>query len=212
MNQGKKIFSIAVFMLIALGLGFFLVQNYGSHKMLRKLASSPEATEDYDFSKLKNAPFDLTDLKDLDLIYRMKYRFIEGATAKVAKDHAQLQFGNMKINNLSGSTKVFCEEFKELEFSFEATGILIAGEAPRVTLKFPCPSSNEDDHLAPISLSKSQLLEALDPEDRSAAVQWDLVEINFYTAQQADTFTILAPEIYHILGQSLRLDFDKSEN
>lgn len=122
------ILSLAACVFVA---GFFVVINELNQK--RKIAS-----QDIDELSLSAVEFDLTPYDGVGLQKRIKYRLFENAKWIFDRNNHYLVMGNLKFSNSSGKVVELCDEVAMVELVFQAEGVVVSGDAPKIVLRTKC--------------------------------------------------------------------------
>ncbi len=170
--------------------GFFYILNELNQK--RRVASDDLVEE-----SIFNVASDLTAYKGSALQKRIKYRLFEKARWVSDQSNHHLILGNLKLKDAEGQVVNLCEEFPLLELVFQADGIVVSGDAPKIIVRSSCSAKADAEFLNPVSIPW-QTIQNLDPivtkEYKSSTstlyfrsiddfwpLEWTLLEMKLYS-------------------------------
>ena len=223
MKKNKNIFIIALGILTGclLMLTIFLIHRE-FHQAHRKI-SSEESEEIIPLG----VEFDLSRFDGVSLSRRIKYRIFENAKWIDNGDEHQLVLGNAKFKNSREKTTTLCDAYSMIELVFQAEGIAIAGDAPKIVLRTSCESTEGSEFLNPISIPWKRI-KNLKPKERNYKegnttlffrslddfwpLEWSLFEMRLYPPDGSNSFQITGYDVIAIHGEPLNFFLAPFEN
>lgn len=167
---------------------FFYILNELNQK--RRIAND-ELVEESIF----NVPSDLTEYEGSALQKRIKYRLFEKARWVADQSNHHLVLGNLKFKNAEGQVVNLCDEFPLFELVFQADGIVVSGDAPKIVIRSSC-SAKSEEYLNPVTIpwKTIQNLDPLTTEHKTSTsvlyfrslddfwpLEWTLLEMKLYS-------------------------------
>jgi len=190
---------------------FLLSSEMGNHS--RRIAS--EEIEDLLPS---NVEFDLSGFDGVALTRRMKFRLFETAGWIEDKNQHGLLLGNIKFKNSKENTLSLCEAYPWLELVFQAEGVVVAGDSPKIVLRTPCKSESNSEMLDPIWIPWKKIVK-LKPKVRDYKEnnntfyfrslddfwprEWVLLELRLYPQDGGESFKVNGYEVIAVRGAPL---------
>ncbi len=185
--KSMRTFLLSGFAVLAV-CAFFYILNELNQK--RRIASD-ELIEESIF----NVPSDLTKYEGSALQKRIKYRLFEKARWVTDQSNHHLVLGNLKFKNAEGQVVNLCDEFPLFELVFQADGIVVSGDAPKIIIRSLC-SAKSEEYLNPVTIpwKAIQNLDPLTAEHKTPTsdlyfrslddfwpLEWTLLEMKLYS-------------------------------
>ncbi len=162
--------------------------------------------------------FDLTRYDGISLSRRIKYRLFENIRwTSDAYDH-RLILGNAKFKSSREKTSTLCEVYSMIELVFQAEGIAIAGDAPKLIVRTSCKAQPGSEFLDPIRIpwKKIKALPTGTKTFRDTEVtlifrslddfwplEWSLFELRLYPPDGSASFLTTGYDVIAIHGEPL---------
>lgn len=163
--------------------------------------------------------FDLRQEPPVSLYKQLKKRLIQQATWLSRPHERGLVWPNTQFLSSDHTETLFCEEYLKMKLIFQAEGLALSGEIPRMTLETNCPSNENEESLRAIwiPIKKIRQLKALNQSwgenglqftfsglDESWPLEWSLIEAQFFTNNGVDgILSFTGTEVFTVLGQPL---------
>lgn len=206
----KKRYLFVILILVAVTLMFhFKGSNYG-----KRFIASEETEEIIPLG----VEFDLTRYDGVSLSRRIKYRLFENVRWVSDRNDHRLVLGNAKFKTSREKTITLCEAYSMIELVFQAEGIAIAGDAPKIILRTACHSQPDSESLDPIRIPwktiKSLAVKERDYKDGDVTLffrslddfwplEWSLKELRLYPPDGSASFLATGYDAIAIHGEPL---------
>lgn len=218
----KKIFLFGIALLIGLGL---LIDNSFFKSGGRHIASTSD-----NLSSGNEDDNDLSGLSTSDFNKAFKYKLIGPAQLVHADDHMGVQLGNFYIKGTDEQKIFVCSKYNQIELIFEAEGLAVSGDIPRMVVRGPCLVSEDFNSLAALMIPYKNIIfsplsdhefheDIADSQEKIAVyfyhtveqwpLQWNLVGVKLYSDYSRELLSVNGYEIISILGQPLTLDWSR---
>ncbi len=216
----KKLFLASLALIIGLAL---LIDNSFFKSIGRGLASvdggAPADSED---------SIDLSPLSETDFNRAFKYKLVTPLAIVTAENSMGVQLGNFYIHGTDEQKIFVCSKYNVLELTFEAEGIAVSGNIPRMTVRGPCQTSEDFKSIQALSIPVQSILASPvqqtefqvaseESQDKTSIVfhypadswpkQWNLVGIKLYSDYSTEVLAVTGYEIISILGQPFTLQW-----
>ncbi|MEK6774389.1 MAG: hypothetical protein AABY64_10635 [Bdellovibrionota bacterium] len=175
------------------------------------------ASEEIDEIPLE-VEFDLTNFEGVTLNKRIKYRLFEHAKWISDENTHGLILGNVKFKDAKDKTVTLCEAYPTIELTFQAEGVAVAGETPKIILRTPCSSEVDSPFLNTITLPWKRI-KSLKPNEKNYKegsitlffrsldefwpLEWSLFEIKLYPSDVKNPFITTGYDVAAIRNEPL---------
>lgn len=125
---------------------------------------SQVATEGATFSSVSRDPaairsvFDFSSLQGSELYSASAQRLISGAKILHEKQDLGLQLGHFVVKGSSGEKEFACQKYGQLILFFEAEGMAVNGERPKMEVEGACEISKDINSMSPLWIPTAKIL------------------------------------------------------
>ena len=203
--KSLRVFLLSGFAVLAVCALFYILNELNQ----KRRVANDELVEESIF----NVPSDLTEYEGSALAKRIKYRLFEKAKWVSDQSSHHLILGNLKFKNSEGHVVHLCDEFQLLEFVFQADGIVVSGDAPKIIIRSSCSAKGDSEYLNPVSIPW-KTIQNLDPftkEHKAGAsmlyfrslddfwpLEWTLLEMKLYSKKSKAPMQITGYDVITI--------------
>lgn len=143
---GKFLFLVVFF--IGFGLiGYQFVSRSKDSTIPRNPAAIPK-TQYFDFSKLESG----------DLEAASRKRLLRGSHLIARKNRIGITLGHFIMRDESGQSVMACDYYDKIQMDFEAEGMAVSGDRPRMTIEAPCSAGEDQSVTRTIWLPLDEIL------------------------------------------------------
>ena len=111
-------------------------------------------------ASLPNTPaYDLSGLSEGSLRLAATKRVLSESIMSESLEEIHLELAHFQLNIDGRSGRSACDYFGEVQVTFEAQGIAVSGEKPKMQLELPCLVGANDGYLRVVTLPKNEIVE-----------------------------------------------------
>jgi hypothetical protein len=219
----KKLFLLVLALMMGFGL---LIDNSFFRPASRKIASdnSVGGENSADSSREK----DLSKLDAEEFARAFKYSLINPVSVVTESGQMGVQLGNFYIKGTDQQKIFVCSKYNFIELIFQAEGIAVSGEIPRMVVRGPCANAQDLNFIQALPIPYKKILATpvsqnqfrLPIADSNDSVQitfhyvveqwptdWNLVGVRLYSDYSSEILSLNGYEIIAILGQPFVLNW-----
>lgn len=219
----KKLFLLGLVVMIGLGL---LIDNSFLRSASRKIASDNSVNGENTNSSVSEK--DLSKLDAEEFARAFKYSLINPLSLVRGNGQMGVQLGNFYIKGTDQQKIFVCAKYNYIELVFQADGIAVSGEIPRMVIRGPCTNAQDMNFIQALPIPYQEVLKApvsqtqfrLPIADSNDSVQinfhyvveqwptdWNLVGVRLYSDYSSEILSLNGYEIIAIRGQPFVLNW-----
>ena len=169
--------------------------------------------------------YDFTNLSGDELRTAVKKRLMAGFDIHRGDGEQEVALGHFMFVDAQGEKKFACQEFNKITLTFEAEGVSVSGEAPKMEVEGACSYSGDISKIDPLLIPVAKILgeKSLDGElqfngEHAVALKftnlpedwprtWILKQVRLKKDGSTDSFTVESDEVARYVGHPTVLKF-----